>query len=147
MATEKSASVFADADTVLLVKEKVWSPGPIYIADAPWQRFTLDDLSGVQGFLINILTTPTKEESGELPVKISTKEFLSRLKVRSLREAVDQYKFVRVQVVDDTLVANSYKRDLQNKSWSEMQANVRETMWRTETLGAVAVLAGLRISE
>jgi hypothetical protein len=147
MTTEKSASVFADKDTVLVLKEKVWSPGPIYIVDVPWQRFALDDLSGVQGFLNSILTTPTKEERGDLPANVSTKEFLSLLKVRSLRQAVDQYKFVRVQVVDDTLVAIAHKRDLQTKSWSETQASVRETMWRTETLGAVAVLAALRISE
>ena len=147
MATETSASVYADDATVLLVKEKVWPAGPIYMVDVPWQRFALDDLSGIQGFLIEILTTPTKEEGGDLPANLPTKDYLRLLNVRSLRQAVERYKSARVRVADDTLVAISYSRNLQTKSWSETQQTVQESRWKEDALGAKAVLEALRVSE
>jgi hypothetical protein len=58
MAPRVGASAYADEGTVLLMKQKVWSPGPLYMDDAPWQRFALDDLTGIQKFLVDILTSP-----------------------------------------------------------------------------------------
>jgi hypothetical protein len=142
-----SASVYADEAKVVLAKEKLWAPGPIYIRDLPWQRFGLDDLTGIQAFLIDVLTTPTKKERGDCPENISTEEFLRPLKVGSLQQAVVQYRFARVEVADGILLATSYKRNFNTKSWSETQKSVRETMWRRETLGANALLEALRNSE
>lgn len=141
-----SASAYADDATVLVVKRKVWISGPIYIDDSPFERFASSDLSSIQRFLVEILTSPIKKESGEI-AGLTTKEFSRRLGVRSLRQAVAKFKMVPVQLIDDSLVASPSIRDHKTKSWSETEKRIVEKGWREESLGARAVLDELRLSE
>jgi len=141
-----SASVYADDATIVLVKQRVWRRGPIYIDDSPFARFPLNDLSNIQTFLVEILLTPIKEATGDLPAQ-DTKEYLKRLGVRSVRQSVERYKNVSVRLIEDSLVASPSTRDYNSKAWIPKPGDITEKAWGQDSHGAKAVLEALRISE
>ena len=139
-----SASAYDDS-TILLVKQKVWPRGPIYLHDSQSARFPLNDLDNIQRFLVEILDSPLRQETGALP-RYDRKEYLKAMGVKSVREAVKKYRSVSIKVVDEILVVTASKRDYIANAWMHKAAELRENRWRHELLGARTVLDALQLS-
>lgn len=144
--TRPSASVYADDSTLLVIKNKVRTGGPVYLEDSPSQRFKLDQISGIQEFLIDILASPVKEENTDVPPPLR-QEFLRRLEVQSQREAIERYVHVSVELIDDVLVVSPSVRHRKTKSWLYKEQTITEKRWDQEDLGARAILKALSASE
>lgn len=144
-----SGSAYTDGNTLVLVKNKVWVRGPILISHVPFARFSLNDLNSIQEFLVEILTSPIERDLSEFLTndKSQTKQYLAKLGVRSLRQAVEKYKHVHFEDIDGALVVTTTARDYNAKAWIEEEKKFTETGWMLENRGAKAVIEALTVSK